>query len=286
MYICENDRSFGNHNIGSHLNIDVGLHQCTKWARCHVSAILWLFKLFICSLIIPLFAAPPAVQSSVTSLVNGMSECVILLHGLARSSASMEKMQSVLESSGFVVVNVDYPSREYAIERLAEIAISEGIDHCKAYKAGPIHFVTHSLGGILVRIFVEKNEQVKIHRVVMLGPPNQGSEVVDALENVPLFDWVNGPAGLQLGTDLSDIPKSLGPVNFELGVIAGTRTVNPILSTMLPKPNDGKVSVDSTKVSGMSDFIVLPTTHTFMMRNDLVIQQTVHFLKQGVFDHE
>lgn len=213
-------------------------------------------------------------------------ECVILLHGLARSSGSMEKIQINLEKEGFLVANVNYPSTKHPIEKLAKMAVSDGLKSCNNYRSDKIHFVTHSLGGILVRQFMaEKSKVHNIHRVVMLGPPNQGSEVVDHLKDIPIFNWVNGPTGKQLGTEKTDTPKSLGPVMFELGVIAGTHTVNLILSTYLPKPNDGKVSVEATKVAGMKDFIALPTTHTFMMRNRAVIHQTLFFLKNGVFDH-
>jgi hypothetical protein len=117
----------------------------------------------------------------------------------------------------------------------------------------------------------------------MLGPPNQSSEVVDQLKHVPGFELLNGPAGIQLGTSDTDIPKSLGPINFELGIIAGTQSINWILSSMLPEQNDGKVSVTSTKINGMRDFISLPTTHPFMMKNAVAIDQTVYFLQHGQF---
>ena len=120
----------------------------------------------------------------------------------------------------------------------------------------------------------------------MLGPPNKGSEVVDKLKYIPGFKFLNGPAGMRLGTGSEDIPKSLGPVNFELGVIAGTKSINLILSYYLPNPNDGKVSVESAKIDGMCEFVTLPTTHPFMMKNKLVIKEVIHFLKQGKFKSE
>ncbi len=210
-------------------------------------------------------------------------ECVILLHGLVRSAASMEAMERRLVEEGYYVSNVDYPSREDTVEVLAEMAVGKGIRDCTQNSATQINFVTHSLGGILVRVYLKKNKRDDIHRVVMLGPPNQGSEVVDDLKNVPGFELLNGPAGMQLGTRPSDIPRSLGPVDFDLGVIAGTQSINLILSTLLPNQDDGKVSVESTKVEGMRDFVALPTTHPFMMENETVIDQTVYFLKHGVF---
>ena len=144
-------------------------------------------------------------------------------------------------------------------------------------------FLLPSMGGILVRMYLKANKRDDIGRVVMLGPPNQGSEIVDALKDLTVFELLNGPAGLQLGTGPADVPKALGPVDFELGVIAGTQSINLLLSTLLPGDNDGKVSVESTKVERMKDFVALPTTHPLMMRNQAVIDQTLHFLRHGQF---
>ena len=211
------------------------------------------------------------------------SECVVLLHGLARTSNSMAKLGERLSSDGYYVANVDYPSRKKTVTELSEIAINEGLQRCRDKDAKPINFVTHSLGGILVRQYMKDHKHVDIGRVVMLGPPNKGSEVVDNLKNVPGFKLMNGPAGLQLGTGAADVPKSLGPVNFELGIIAGSQSINLILSSFLPNPDDGKVSVESAKVEGMCGFIILPTTHPFMMKNKHVIAEVINFLRQGEF---
>ncbi len=223
-----------------------------------------------------------------TTLYSGISisaECVILLHGLARTSGSMEELNHKLSDEGFSVANVDYPSRKMAIEDLAEIAITAGLKQCMKMNASPINYVTHSLGGILVRQFYKVHEPVNVKRVVMLGPPNNGSEVVDNLKNIPGFKLLNGPAGMQLGTGENDIPRSLGAVNFELGVIAGTQSINWILSTFLPNPDDGKVSVESAKVKGMCSFVALPATHPFLMKNDSVISEVINFLSSGGFKH-
>ncbi len=213
-------------------------------------------------------------------------ECVVLLHGLARTSASMKTMQSNLENEGYFVANVDYPSRAHAIEKLSSIAVSAGLKRCADSKASPVNFVTHSLGGILVRHYLEKAEITNLNRVVMLGPPNQGSEVVDNLKHVPGFRLLNGPAGMQLGTDNNSIPRNLQSVNFKIGIIAGTQSINLILSSFLPNPDDGKVSVESTKVEGMCSFTALPTTHPFMMKNKTVIKEVITFLKSGNFESE
>jgi len=209
--------------------------------------------------------------------------CVILLHGLARTDRSLNKMGNELAEEGYQVVNQGYASREHEIDYLAEDTLEKALEQCSS--DAQISFVTHSLGGILVRFYLETNEIERLDRVVMLGPPNQGSQVVDEMRNVPGFELLNGPAGLQLGTDEESVPSTLGAVNFEVGVIAGTRTINPVLSTMLPNPDDGKVSVENTRVEGMADHISLPVSHALMMKNSEVIRQTIYFLKHGEFDH-
>lgn len=211
------------------------------------------------------------------------TDCVILLHGLARTSSSMNIIEEAFEQRGFNVVNVDYPSRKYPVETLAPMAIEGGLAACPSEKN--VHFITHSLGGILVRYYMQHHTLDRLGRVVMLAPPNQGTEVVDDMRDVPGFETLNGPAGQQLGTDENSIPLSLGPVSFELGVIAGTESINPILSQSLPNPDDGKVSVNNTKVEGMSDFIMVPYTHTFIMRSSEVIDQALHFIETGHFNH-
>ena len=212
------------------------------------------------------------------------SESVILLHGLARSEISLRKLESVLQQEGYHTVNYNYPSTKFSVEKLAQDAISQALAQCP--NDNTIHFVTHSMGGILVRQYLSQHTLSNLGRVVMLGPPNQGSQVVDSLKDIPVFKLINGPAGVQLGTNDISLPKSLGAVNFDVGIIAGTRSVNPFLSTMLPTPDDGKVSVENTKIEGMSDHITMPVTHPFMMRNDRVIEQVLSYLKQGKFERE
>ena len=214
------------------------------------------------------------------------SECVILLHGLIRTSDSMADLEYALRDDGYHVSNIDYPSRDKPVPALAEEAVPRGLEQCREAGASPVNFVTHSLGGILVRQYYSQHSPENVDRVVMMGPPNQGSEVVDNLKDVPGFDLLNGPAGRQLGTGENSIPDDLGPVNFETGIIAGTESINLVLSTFLEEPNDGKVSVENTKVEGMCAFVTLPAMHPFMMQNENVIQEVRNFLKTGKFGSE
>lgn len=212
------------------------------------------------------------------------NDCVVLLHGLARTSTSMNKMQRELENAGFTTANIDYPSREHTVEELADIAVAEGLEACRdAEGLERIHFVTHSLGGILVRQYLSTNEIAELGRVVMMGPPNQGSAAVDELIDVPGFDWLNGPAGRQLGKGEDSVPRKLGPADFELGVIAGNRTIDPVTSAVLENPDDGRVSVDDTRLDGMADFVVVEHSHAFMMRMRRPIELTIEFLRSGQF---
>lgn len=212
-------------------------------------------------------------------------ECVILLHGLVRSNSSMEDIEEKLLSEGYQVVNHDYPSRDFTIAELALSEIPKAIEECNQCQPKTIHFVTHSMGGILIRYFLEHNEIENLGRVVMLSPPNQGSEAVDELSDIPGFDFLNGPAGSELGTDENSVPVNLGAADFEVGIITGNESVNLILSQLIPGEDDGKVSVENAKLEGMKDFLVVPHSHTFIMKSEEVIKQILNFLQNGVFDH-
>ncbi len=213
-------------------------------------------------------------------------ECVILLHGLGRTSRSLTKMADALQGAGFNPVNLDYQSRKKTIQELAPDSVEHGLGRCARMQARTVHFVTHSMGGVLVRYYLTRRRPQNLGRVVMLSPPNRGSEAADHLRDSALYRWFNGPAGQQLVTGPEGLPEQLGPVDFPLGVITGNQHsfFDAWLADVIPGTDDGKESVERAKVEGMADFLVLPYSHPFIMNAEEVIEQTLQFLRGGRFD--
>lgn len=209
------------------------------------------------------------------------ADCVVLLHGLARGTGSMKIMEWALERAGYRVENRGYPSTRATVQALAA-HVTPAVAACGDQ---PVHFVTHSMGGILLRQWLTSHRPRHMGRVVMLAPPNQGSELVDSWGGLAVFGWVNGPAGRQLGTGPGSLALGLPPVTVPTGIIAGTLTTNPVSAQILPGPDDGKVTVASTHVEGEADHITLPVTHTLIMNDPRVIAQVKSFLSNGRFNH-
>jgi len=211
-------------------------------------------------------------------------EVVVLLHGLSRSPRSMRRIEAALTRAGYEVVNFGYAAGRRPIEDLA----TDLDARLAPYRGAPgkrVHFVTHSFGGILLRYYLKERPLPNVGRAVMLSPPNGGSELADLLNRIPLARRAAGPNRPRLGTDGDGLPARLGPVDFELGVITGRRTLNPIFSSLIPGPDDGFVGVGRARVEGMADFLVVARTHAFIMKGGDVIRETLKFLRDGSFEH-
>lgn len=219
------------------------------------------------------------VGTSAKDLANG--EQVILLHGIARSASHMEGLEKFLTAKGYIVYNLDYPSTSHTLDKLAAIVANDIRQKIKVDK--PVHFVGYSMGGIVTRAILNNFRPDNLGRVVQLAAPNQGSEVADFLQNNWLYEKVYGPAGKQLITEGADIDDLLGKVDYELGVVAGNFSIDPVSSSLIPGEDDGKVSVASTKVQGMKDHVLVYASHTFFPGNKKVHKRTLEFIRFGKF---
>jgi acyl-[acyl-carrier-protein]-phospholipid O-acyltransferase / long-chain-fatty-acid--[acyl-carrier-protein] ligase len=221
--------------------------------------------------------------SSGTTVPSPARGGVVLLHAIARTSRSMIAMEKALRASGFATLNLEYASRKKTLDQLAA-DVHPPIAHFANRLGTELHFVGHSMGGLLARVYIARHRPQRLGRVVMLGTPNQGSEVADALRNLAIFRRFYGPAGLQLTTSPDATLAALPAIDYCVGVIAGNRSIDPIASTfLLPKPNDGKVSVARTKLAGMSAHVVVGASHPMLVRKKAAIEQTIAFLRSGHF---
>ncbi len=208
---------------------------------------------------------------------------VVLLHGIARTSRSLNKIERALQRSRFTTLNLDYASRRKPLDALAA-DIAPDIARFAERTDGSVHFVGHSMGGLLIRVYLAKCRPARLGRVVMLGTPNGGSEVADLLQRLVIYRAFYGPAGLQLSTEQDPALRRLPPVDYKLGIVAGTRTIDPISSFLiLPRPNDGKVSVQRTRLDGMADHAIVKASHPGLLRNPAAIEQIIAFLRDGRF---
>lgn len=213
------------------------------------------------------------------------TENIILLHGIACHSLVMTFLESYFKHKGYNVLNIDYPSRKLCLEKCAEHVHKEISAFLKKHPH-PTHFVTHSMGGLVLRAYAKKYPTDFAHRAVMIAPPNKGSHVADNLRNIKLFQKIFGPAGQQLITNqfgLQDIMVSKLP--FETAVITGNFSINPFAHLfMFNKEHDGKVPVECTYIDGMKEHLVVFASHMALLIHPTVIQQSYNFIKNGQFE--
>lgn len=218
-----------------------------------------------------------------SSYASAENECVVLLHGLGRTHHSMDEIENKLLEQGYLVWSESYQSRELPVDFLADQTLSLGLAYCAQQQAARVHLVSHSLGGLLIRVYLQDHSIDNLGRIVMLAPPNHGSEVADVLKDNSLYEWAMGPAGQVLGTGSDGIANQLDPIMGEIGIIAGNTTSDPWFSPIIPGADDGKVSVESARLDEMKAFLEVEAGHTFIMRNNMVIDQILSFLREGVF---
>jgi len=218
--------------------------------------------------------------------IGSKGDYVILIHGIRKTSLSMMRIAHELNKEEYCVVNFGYTAKD-TVDTISNSLLPKFIKEFCIDPKKKINFVTHSAGGIILRRYLEKNSPLQLGRAVMIAPPNHGSEIADFSKKhlTSIYKFIYGPLGRQLGA-LSDsyINKILKQsVNFELGIIAGRVSHNPLSLFLIKGPNDGMVSVKSTKVRGMKEHVVLPLSHYFILFSKDTTQRVVSFLKIGKF---
>ena len=234
---------------------------------------------------IALLLAPVAITAAFASFahnveVPGNKEIIVLLHGLGRNTTSMWLLASRLDDAGYYVQRVGYSSLHQKPDEILK-DISSQINKCCQKHTQSVHFVGHSLGGLMVRSYLQSNKVDKLGRVVLLGTPNKGTEAADHFSNSWLMDLL-GPTAKALGTDDNSFPNSLKAPYYPVGIIAGERE-SELNDPVIPGKDDGLVSVESTKIDGMTDFIIIETGHSMMRYDREVADQTIEFIKNGAF---
>lgn len=251
--------------------------KLSRWSRLFIFLTLPSLFLMGCQL-----ARGPMPSFDESANLSGNQEQVVLLHGMWRDANAMKQIEHFFIDNGYKVSSLSYPSNDHDVETLVENFLHPQIQEIQANHQGKIHFVTHSMGGILVRYYL-KNYEIDVGRVVMIAPPNHGSELTDVFEDSKWVTNLTGPAGSQLSTAEDSWVNRLGAVDFELGVVAGNYNTNWITAWLLPGQDDGVVTIENTKVEGMKDFLVVPEKHYKMRRAKIVMQQAAYFLKNGNF---
>lgn len=207
---------------------------------------------------------------------------VLFLHGHGRFGASMIRLKRAASRSGYATLSPSYPYRR----SLSDIVewLSPRIANFEARLNGPLHIVTHSLGGLVARACLAENRPQRLGRVVLLAPPNAGSELADVLFRIGLANLALGRSGAHLRTKRSPVDEAkLGIIDYPVGIIAGSKSLLPMPSQLMVGPHDGKVRIAATHVDGETDHLTLPVTHTFMVYDRRVIRETLAFLERGAF---
>jgi murein DD-endopeptidase MepM/ murein hydrolase activator NlpD len=221
-------------------------------------------------------------QDDLCTVEGSGSQVVVLVHGLGRTDRSMNRMADSLRQAGYATCNQAYPSREETVPELSSY-VANAVERVNREGFETVHLVTHSLGGILARYWLQRSDLPGKGRVVMLSPPNHGSEVIDALGDQAWFKWIMGPAALELATTENALVNRIEPVDVPVGVITGTRSSDPWFNVLFQGDHDGKVSVASARLSEADGFRLAEAGHTFIMNDEEVRFWVAFFLTNGFF---
>ena len=226
----------------------------------------------------------PAIPTTLNPIISN-KQCVVLVHGLWRSGWAMRSIANDLNDFAYQTVSISYPSTSMNIPEIAANYLPPAIEECEQGGAEQIHFVSHSMGGIVVRQYLQNNHLPLGSKVVMLSPPNQGSELSEKFGDASWYQHIVGPAGASLSKKEGGIISRLKAVKEPVGIIAAYRGWSVWPSAWLPEPNDGTVSVESMKLAEMNDFVLINDGHAMMRFNMDIHQQIRYFLAKGEFYH-
>ena len=219
----------------------------------------------------------PAATSSVV-------HTVVLIHGLGRSRLCMSLVGLWLKFCGYRVMSIGYPSRCVSIAEAVQQHLNPALEQLGIAPGSQVHFVTHSLGGIVFRAWAaQRDPAFPLGRAVLLAPPNQGSQIIDELRRQAWVRWWLGPVSAELGTDAASTPNSLGPLPPETGIIMGNKDTLPVFRSLLGPESDGNVSIASAHAEGEADFILLPANHATIIFQPAVFRAVHRFLQTGSF---
>ena len=213
------------------------------------------------------------------------NEIVVLLHGLGRSPRSMSGAGLWFQKAGYRVAYVGYPSRTVSVEAAVKNHVAPSLEKlARLADLTKIHFVTHSLGGIVFRAWAaQARHDFPSGRAVLLAPPNNGSEIADRVRHWPIARTLMGPVIQEIGTGENSTPRRLGPAIGEVGVIMGDQANLPFFRHWLGPQSDGVVTVEGGKIEGLKDFCVMPAGHTWIMWRPWILKATEHFIREGCF---
>ncbi|WOO41847.1 esterase/lipase family protein [Rubellicoccus peritrichatus] len=225
----------------------------------------------------------PGITRTKINVLPGKGDHVVLLDGIAHDGLNMKGFAKALNQQGYQVLNLGYPSTQLSISEIAEDYLTRHFAKHLPEDGRPVHFITHSMGGIVLRHYHHTFGMGRLGRVVMLSPPNHGSEVAEHLKHFFVYQWYFGPAGQEIGTGRDSVPLGLPAADFEVGVLTGSVSFDPWFDPLFEGTHDGKVSVESARLEGMKEFRVVPCSHYGMTFSRKVQAMAMRFLAEGGF---